>query len=143
MTDLSKRPKPQIEDYVRAAGYLVLMVWAVLFYVFPTMAFHSDVTVISRTIWLAATFIGGGMALAGALVRIDLKLEFPGILFALIGPVFYTLSQLYLSIYPAVTDTVPGQRIAITAFSFLVVVLLLPRAISLLVEKNRLKEQNK
>ena len=142
MTNLARSPKPMVEDYLRAVGYLNVMAWAVLFFFFPPAAFLSELAVISRLLWLLVAFVGGGMAFIGAIKRIDIKLEFPGILLAVVGPVFYTLSQFYLVVYPPATDVIPGQRIALVAYALLGVTLLLPRAVSLLVEKNRLKGLN-
>lgn len=139
----AKSPRPLVEDYLRALGYLNLMVWSVLFFFFPPTAFLSQIAEVSRLLWLSVAFAGGTMAFFGAIFRIDIKLEFPGLLLAIVGPFFYALSQFYLSIFPPVTDLVPGQRVALVGFAFLGVTLLLPRAVSLLIEKNRLKDLNK
>jgi hypothetical protein len=129
-----------MEDYLRALGYLNISVWAAVFFFFPPSVFVSDLAYVSRLLWLSVTCIGGLMALTGALIRIDLKLEFPGILLAMVGPIFYTLSQLYLSFFPSLADGGSGQRIALVVYALLGVTLMLPRALSLLVEKNRLKD---
>ena len=136
---LGKRPRPAVEDYLRALGYLNLMAWTVVFYFFPPSAFLSELAELSRLLWLSVAFVGGAMGLAGALLRIDLKLEFPGILLGMIGPLFYALSQTYLTIYP-LDPTVPGsQRLALAVYACLPITLQLPRLIGLLLEKNRLK----
>lgn len=138
---MGKRPRPQVEDYLRALGYLNLMVWTVVFYLFPPSAFLSQLAELSRLLWLSVAFVGAGMALVGAVMRIDLKLEFPGILLAMIGPLFYALSQFYLSIFPV---DVPGdQRVALAVYALLGITMQLPRLIGLLTEKNRLKGLNK
>jgi hypothetical protein len=141
--NLTKPPRPLVEDYLRSFGYLNLMAWSVLFFLFPPSAFLSGIAEISRLLWLSVAFVGAGMAFVGAIARIDIKLEFPGILLAIVGPAFYALSQLYLTVFPPESDALPGQRIALVAYAFLGVTLLLPRAISLLVEKNRLKDLGK
>lgn len=141
-TNPTRTPRPTVEDYLRSLGYLNIMAWSALFYVFPPVAFITETAEFSRLLWLSMAFVGGAMALVGALKRIDLKLEFPGLILAMVGPAFYALSQFYLAIFPAVTDTIPGQRTALVAYAFLGVTLLLPRVVSLLREKNRLRGQN-
>lgn len=138
----ARPPRPQLEDYLRSVGYANFAVWAVLFFVVPPSAFVSELDLIFRLIWVSATFVGAVAALIGSLTRIDIKLEFPGLLLALIGPTFYTLSQFYLVVQPP-PGADPSQRIALTAYALFGVTLLLPRAVSLLVEKNRLKGLSK
>ncbi len=141
MTSTAK-PRPLIEDLLRALGYANLMAWAVIFTFFPPSAFLSEVAYVSRTLWLGVAFVGAAMALAGAVLRIDIKLEFPGLLLALIGPFFYFVSQFYLAAVP-LPDVDPTQRFALVAYALLPVTLLLPRTVSLLSEKNRLKGLSK
>lgn len=143
MPSKARVPRPLLEDYLRALGYLNMMVWSVLFFCFPPTAFLSELAGVSRFLWLFIAFVGAGMALVGALARIDIKLEFPGLLLAMIGPSFYALSQFYLLSFPTATDIVSAQRVSLVAYALLGVTLLLPRAVSLLVEKNRLKELGK
>lgn len=130
--------RPTVEDYLRALGYINLGTWAVLFFVFPPSAFLSELAEVSRLIWLGVAFLGAAMATLGAFMRIDIKLEFPGILLGVIGPVFYTVSQFFFVVQPPI-GVDPSQRIALTAYALLPVTLLLPRAVTLLIEKNRLK----
>lgn len=142
MTVKARTPRPMIEDYLRALGYANLATWSVLFFTFPPTAFLSELAELSRFIWLSVTFLGSAMAFAGALLRIDIKLEFPGLLLAFIGPVFYTVSQFYLAVQP-LEGADPTQRIALVSYALLPVTLLLPRAVPLLIEKNRLKGLSK
>jgi TRAP-type C4-dicarboxylate transport system permease small subunit len=137
----ARSPRPKFEDYLRALGYFNIMLWAALFWFFPPVAFSSEIEGLSRFIWLGATFAGGAMAFAGALKRIDLKLELPGILVALLGPVFYTLSQVYLFLNP-LPNSDPNARVALIAYAALGVTLLLPRLHSILSAKRRIKELN-
>lgn len=139
MTNFIRPARERSDALLRALGYLNLMVWAVLFFVFPPNTFISHLAELSRLLWLAIAFTGATMAFVGALTRIDIKLEFPGILLALVGPSFYTISQLYLSVAP-LSGVDPTQRFALSAYALLPVTLLLPRAVSLLREKNRLKD---
>lgn len=138
MTTTNKKPRPLAEDILRSVGYFNLMAWAVLFTMFPPSAFLSEIAYVSRTIWLTVAFVGAGMAFAGALTRIDIKLEYPGLLLCMVGPFFYFVSQFYLSAVPP-EGVDPTQRYALVAYALLPATLLLPRTVSLLVEKNRLK----
>ena len=138
MTNKAYKPRPTVEDYLRALGYLNLMVWAVLFYAFTPASIGNELDDISRLLWLSVSFAGAAMAFLGAILRIDIKLEYPGILFALIGPVFYAISRIYLTVFPDSTP-MPGEGIALISYAMLPITLLLPRLVSLLNEKNRLK----
>ena len=138
MTFKAPRPKPLVEDYLRALGYLNLMVWTVLFYAFTPSSIQNELDDISRTVWLSVSFVGAAMAFAGSMLRIDIKLEYPGILFALVGPVFYVVSRVYFVFVPPEGANV-SDGIAIVSYAMLPITLLLPRAISLVNEKNRLK----
>lgn len=114
------------------------MVWAVLFMIFPPFSFLSDLTLVTRSFWLIVTFIGATLAFLGAVTRIDIKLELPGLLITLIGPLFYFLGQLYYAIWPFPGDP-PNSRIAILAYALLPGLLLLPRTFALYWEARRLK----
>jgi hypothetical protein len=140
-TPTTRTPRPKVDDYLRALGYLNIMVWAVIFYSFPPVAFISEVAQYTRALWLGVAFIGGLTAFIGALTRIDLKVELPGILIATVGPVLYSFSQLYLSLNP-LEGVDPTQRYGLAAYAFLGVTLLLPRLVFLLRTKNRLKGLN-
>lgn len=138
MTDLLKPVRSRTQDWLRAIGYLNLAAWSALFFIFPPNAFLSEVAEVSRLFWLSVAFIGAVMAIAGAVTGVDIKLEFPGLLLAFVGPFFYCISQLYMVLAPPV-GLEPTQRIALVAYALLPVTLLLPRAFSLMGEKNRLK----
>jgi hypothetical protein len=134
--------RPTGEDLLRALGYAVIMVWAALFYFFPPTAFVSSLDVLTRTLWMGITFLGAFVAFVGSITRIDLKLEFPGLLFAQIGPLLYFLSQIYYVMNPGPGD-LPNSRVALIAYAILPGVLLLPRTCSLMVAAFRLRKINR
>lgn len=133
--------KPAAEDYLRALGYFTILVWAVLFMVFPPASAADSLEYSTRLGWLLASGAGAFVALLGALFRIDLKLELPGLLFSLIGPLMYFCTQAYYVAFPPEGD-ITNNRIALIAYAFLPFVLLLPRTYILLADSRRLKRIN-
>jgi hypothetical protein len=134
--------RPQVEDILRAAGYLTVFVWATLFMLFPPSAFVTELDGWTRSFWLSITMLGALAAAAGSFTRIDIKLEFPGILIAQIGPMFYFASQLYYVVFPSSVTGGANSRIALIAYAILPGVLLLPRTWHLYVESRKLKRLN-
>lgn len=135
--------RPTVEDVARAAGYFVMMLWTVFFVLFPPTAFAESLDLLPRITWMSVTFVGAFASLLGALLRIDIKLELPGLLVAYVGPVFYFASQLFYVVGadPSVIAD-PTQRYALVVYAILPAVLLLPRTISLFREARRLKRIN-
>lgn len=131
--------RPDMEDVLRAAGYATIIVWAVLFLNFPPTAFVTELDGWTRAFWLGITIVGAVAATAGALARIDIKLEFPGILIVQIGPLFYFASQIYYVAFPSLISGEPSTRVALIAYAILPGLLLLPRTWHLYVESRRLK----
>ena len=130
--------RPDVEDYLRALGYFTIFLWALLFLNFPPTAFVSELDSWTRAFWLGITMLGSAAAFMGAITRIDIKLEFPGILITQIGPLFYFASQLYYVLFPTdVTGT--NGRNALIVYAILPGVLLLPRTWHLYTESRRLK----
>jgi hypothetical protein len=121
--------RPTLVDIVRAVGYLVIIAWAVLFLFYPPEAFVSSIDIAIRVFWMGVTIVGAAIAALGAFTRIDLKLEFPGLLFALIGPLFYFASQAFYVAFPDGADQT--GRVALIAYAILPGILLLPRAMEL------------
>lgn len=138
-----KRPHPTGEDFVRAFGYMVLMLWSVLFLVFPPISLASATDGYTRLIWMAITFIAAGFAASGSIFRIDFKMELPGLLFSLGGPLFYSLTQIFYILNPNELTGPPSQRYHLVIFALLPALFLLPRAYSLIHEANRLKRINR
>lgn len=144
--DKKKNPsgalRPTVEDLARAAGYAVIMVWAVAFALFPPNAFVTALEVVPRIVWMSVTFLGALAAFLGALLRIDIKMELPGLMVTHVGPLFYFVSQLFYVMFPLTTASDPAQRYALVVYALLPGVLLLPRTISLFREARRLKRIN-
>lgn len=130
--------RPTFEDILRAIGYLTLVVWGVMFLCFPPDAYINTVDIASRLSWMGIGILGSSLAVVGSLTRIDIKLEFPGILLALIAPLFYSAAQVYFSIYPLV-GTNPTSRFALAVYAIVPFFLMLPRAYALYAESRRLK----
>lgn len=130
---------PKAGDILRATAYSVLMVWAVLFLVFPPLAYVSTVEVVTRLTWMGITFTGALLATVGSLTRYDLKMELPGLVIAIIGPIFYFAAQVYYVVLPVPgIDVVP--RIAFTAYTILPAFLMLPRIHELSSEAEKMKK---
>lgn len=115
----------QPEDWARAASYFVGVVWALTFFAIPPSAFTDGTELILRAVWLGITILGGGAAVAGALLGIDLKLELPGLAMMAIGPLLYMLSQVFLA-----ASGLPGRE-ALIVFALWNLSLLAPRAVGL------------
>lgn len=139
MFRIGKRQGPQVEDLMRALGYLFFLGWAVGFIILPPGTSVVNVLdSLTRVIWLSPVLFGSLAALIGALTRIDLKLEYPGIVFTLIGPIFYALVQVYFLIAPG--D--PNPSLSSLLYTAIPGILLLPRAYGLHREAKRLKKLN-
>lgn len=134
--------RPTVEDLARALGYLGIMAWAVLFAVFPPNAFVTALEVVPRILWMSVTFIGALAAFLGALLRIDIKMELPGLMVTHVGPLFYFASQLFYVMFPMSSASDPAQRYALVVYALLPGLLLLPRTVSLFREARRLKKIN-
>lgn len=133
--------RPTTEDLLRAVGYFALLVWAVLFVVYPAKVFIRALDVSVLIVWMSITGLGAFTALVGALTRFDLKVEFPGLLVALVGPLFYSFCQLYFVLFPSTAgDNI--DRTALVVYSLLPAILLFPRVVALYTESRRLKRIN-
>lgn len=136
-----RRPRPTFEDILRALAYLGFAVWAALFLVFPPVAYLDALDVATRAFWMVVTGVGALMATVGVLLRWDLKGEFPGLIFMLIGPIFYFVAQIYYVIDP-LPGADPHARISFSIYAILPVLLILPRLYALYMESRRLKKIN-
>jgi len=142
LSEKKGRSRPTFEDLLRALGYLTIVLWAVVFLVYPPVAYLNDIDFYSRLVWQGATIAGGLLAFGGSVLRIDLKLELPGIIFALIGPLFYFAAQIYYIVRP-LPDASPTARYAFAVYALLPLFLLLPRMYALYAESIRAKRIRK
>lgn len=133
------KPRPTGGDYLRALGYLGIMLWAVAFMIFPPTAFVNGLDFATRLFWMMVTFTGSALALLGALLRIDIKMELPGLTFTLVGPLLYFASQIYYVSHPLPNETF-STRAALVIYAILPGILLLPRTFELYAEGRRLKK---
>lgn len=142
MVNLSQeRPRPTFEDGLRATAYLAFAVWAVLFLVFPPMAYTDTLDTATRIFWMSACGVGAIWALLGSLFSWDLKGELPGLIIMSIGPLFYFAAQIYYLVHP-MPGTDPHARIAISVYALLPLLLILPRMYALYSESRRMKRVN-
>lgn len=135
----SGRPRPTVEDMLRALAYAAIFVWAALLLIFPPIAYVNSLDFATRVFWLSACGTGALWAALGAVFRHDLKGELPGIIIMAIGPIFYFAAQLYYLMNSPSTDTDPSQRIAFAVYAIVPLLLTLPRMYSLYTESRRLK----
>ena len=137
----SGKLRPTVEDLLRALAYTALMAWTVLFLVFPPVAYVSEIDFATRATWMGITFLGALAAALGAIFRFDLKVELPGLIFALIGPLFYFAAQAYLVGHP-LPHTDPNARVHLVVYALLPILLSLPRIYALYKESRRLRRIN-
>ena len=142
-TQVTRALRPRREDYLRALGYFNFLVWSIVFFFVPPDIFLNELTAGSLALWMLITAIGSVLAMCGVLTRVDLKLELPGVLLMLVGPIFYTLSQVYLTVFPVAAEVGSTNRVALIIYALLGVTLLLPHTFALVAAKNRLKNKEK
>ncbi len=136
------RPRLTVEDWLRAVSYLGLALWGAVYLVFPPMSTLQTLDTTLRWIWMCVTIGGAIMAFLGSVLRIDLKMELPGIAFGLLGPLFYFLTQVTFVLFPTDVSGAPSTRYALLVYTLLPVLFALPRIVSLLLESRRLKKIN-
>lgn len=132
-----QRLRPTVEDYLRALAYLGFISWGVLFLIWPPVAYADTVDLTTRLAWVGTCILGASAAFLGAVLRIDLKLELPGLSFMLIGPLFYGAAQAWYIMNPPVTSTDPTARNALLVYAFLPLLLTLPRMYALYSEAQK------
>lgn len=132
------RLRPTVEDLLRTLGYLTLTLWTVTFLIFPPLAYLDQLDFFTRLAWLGITGLGAFVAALGSVFRFDLKVELPGLVFALIGPVFYFAAQLYFNVHPSTLTLIVGTK-PLVVYSVLPAILLLPRIWALYIESRRQK----
>jgi hypothetical protein len=134
--------RPTGEDILRAVAYLSLTAWGILFLMFPPVAYLDTTDLYTRIAWMGVGIVGSLMAASGALTRIDIKLELPGVLLTLIAPLFYSAAQVYFLLTPT-PGVDPTSRIALSVYAITPFLLMLPRAFGLYSESQRLKRINR
>ena len=122
-------------------GYFALGAWAILFAVFPATVFSRTLDLAVLYAWMSFTLLGALISALGSLTRIDLKMEFPGLLVVVSGPIFYSICQIYFTVFPsAAGDNI--NRTALIVYAAIPAILLLPRIYSLRSESKRLRRIN-
>lgn len=130
------------EDRARVFAYAGLALWGVVYAIFPPISSQLALDFTLRMIWMSVTVIGAVVAMIGLLKHIDIKMEMPGLTFALLGPLFYTVTQLSFVIAPTSSSGDPASRYALLVYALLPVLFALPRIIGLLSAARRLKRIN-
>lgn len=138
------RRKPQFTPVhlLRALGYAAVGVWAVLFMLKPSSLYLDLLGAPTLYFWLSVVVLGATGATLGVVTRIDLKLEFPGLLVTQLAPIFFLVCQIYFLAHPEL-DTTLLQRQSSVVYAAIPGILLLPRTYELFVEvdRYRLKER--
>lgn len=138
---IAEKLRPSPEDFLRMLGYFALGAWAVLFAVFPATVFCRTLDLAVLYVWMSFTLLGALIASLGSLTRIDLKMEFPGLLVVVSGPIFYSICQIYFAVFPdSAGDDI--DRTALIVYASIPAILLLPRIYSLRSESKRLQRIN-
>ncbi len=110
----------------------MVLLWAILFFIFPADTYTDALDLFSRIMWMGACGVGATAAAVGAFLRVDLKLELPGLAVMFIGPLFYFTAQMWFIYFldaPPHDDVV--GRIPLAVYAILPVFLCLPRVYSL------------
>lgn len=137
-------PRPTTEDLLRALAYAVLTAWGVIYLIFPPPPVPEVLEFNTRLAWMVPTILGFFIAFFGAVFRVDLKMELPGLVFTLPGPIFYGITQLWLVFNPELlAPQDPSTRYAISLYAFVPALLILPRIVGLLKESKRLRRVTK
>ena len=132
--------RPHRDDYLRALAYFGLLCWSILFSIFNPIDINPDILPLTRVIWMGATMIGAFWACLGALVRIDLKMELPGLILAFVGPLFYYALQMFYIFHPIHPGDDISGRIPLSCYVLLPCLLMLPRMFGLISEARRLRK---
>lgn len=131
-----------MEDHLRAVGYVAFALWSVAFLLFPPISVVSSLDTLTRVVWMSLVCIGAVVAFIGAERRIDFKMEFPGLLLLLLGPLFYFVSQAFYVLYPTLESGPPVNRYALAIYATLPGLALIPRTYSLWRDSRRQKKIN-
>lgn len=123
--------RPRLGDVLRAIAYGHIALWAGLYLFHPSTSVAHSTADYTRIIWVGIAALGAFVAFIGALSGRDVKIELPGILFAALGPLFYSVVNLYFFFVPGGQHEDPWTRLALSAFFVSLTVLMLPRALDL------------
>lgn len=129
---------------IRAIGYFHIALWSTLYLLHPSVQVAANLAGYTRLIWVGISGFGALVACIGAVTGFDVKVELPGILFAAVGPLFYSVVNIYFFFAPpdhAMQD--PITRLALSALFVSTAVLLLPRALDLYSEGLRTRAMNR
>lgn len=118
----------RVEDFLRSVGYLGLALWTVLYAIHPSEIVDVEVQPWVQWLWLGISFTGAILAAVGCMTKIDIKLELPGILFLIVGPLLYFAVNTYRVFTIAANEQEhPSGLIALVVYALVPVLLLLPR----------------
>lgn len=122
----------RVEDFLRSLGYLGLALWAVLYSLHPSEIVNVEVQPWVQILWLGISFTGAILAAVGCITKIDIKLELPGILFMMVGPLLYFIVNTWrVFTISAEGGEHPAGLIALVVYALVPVLLLLPRVFRL------------
>lgn len=125
----------RVEDFLRSVGYLGLALWTALYALNPSEIVDVEVQPWVQWLWLGISFLGAILAAVGCMTKIDIKLEFPGLLFMMVGPLLYFIVNTYrVFTIAAQEQEQPSGLIALVVYALVPVLLLLPRIFRLYTE---------
>lgn len=125
----------RVEDFLRSVGYLGLALWTALYALHPSEIVDVEVQPWVQWLWLGISFFGAILAAVGCMTKIDIKLEFPGLLFMMVGPLLYFIVNTYrVFTIAAQEQEQPSGLIALVVYALVPVLLLLPRIFRLYTE---------
>lgn len=142
---VQRRNRPHLGDLLRALAYGHIAIWSALYLFHPSLQVAQTTADYTRLIWVGMSGLGALVAMIGSLSGLDVKMELPGILFAAIGPAFYSLINIYFFIIPPDVPgppTDPYTRLALSALFVSISILILPRALELYSEALRTRNLN-
>ncbi len=124
-------------EFFQACAYGAVGSWAVVFWLYPPTAFVAALDASTRVFWCLAVLTGALTGVIGLITRLDLKVELPGVLFMLLGPLAYATSQVYYVVYPPVVPAnaaIPRtqDRYALIIYASIPIFFLLVRLVQLL-----------
>lgn len=131
--------RPTGEDILRAVGYAAVFSWGLLFLIFPPLAYISELDFLTRLFWVGTCMLGAFTAFLGAIFRIDLKMELPGVAVMLFGPLVYTSATIWFILNPPPSTIDPTARFSFVVYAALPIFMTLPRMYSLYNETQRSK----
>lgn len=123
----------RFEDFLRSVGYFGIALWTVLYTLYPSAIVANEVQPWIQWLWLGVSLVGALMAALGCILKIDIKLELPGLLFMLVGPLLYFGTNSYRAFTNTLVDdgTQPAGLVPLVVYALIPVLLLLPRVFKL------------